>query len=32
MVRGPDVVAAVADGQNVAESVNEYFALQEQVA
>jgi glutamate synthase (NADPH/NADH) small chain len=32
MVCGPDVVSAVADGHRVAESINEYLALQEQVA
>jgi len=29
MVRGPDVVSAVADNHRVAESINEYLALQE---
>jgi len=32
MVRGPDVVSAVADGHRVAGSINEYLALQEKAA
>jgi glutamate synthase (NADPH/NADH) small chain len=32
MVRGPDVVSAVADGHRVAASINEYLALQEKAA
>jgi glutamate synthase (NADPH/NADH) small chain len=30
MVRGPDVVSAVADGHRVATSINEYLSVQEQ--
>jgi glutamate synthase (NADPH) small chain len=32
MVRGPDVVSAVADGHRVAVSINDYLALQEKAA
>ena len=32
MVRGPDVVSAVADGHRVADSINHYLALQEKAA
>ena len=32
MVRGPDVVSAVADGHRVAASINDYLALQEKAA
>ena len=32
MVRGPDVVSAVADGHRVAASINEFLALQEKAA
>lgn len=32
MVRGPDVVSAVADGHRVAASINEYLSVQEKAA
>ena len=32
MVRGPDVVSAVADGHRVATSINEYLSVQEKAA
>jgi hypothetical protein len=32
MVRGPDVVSAVADGHRVAESINEFLLLKEEAA
>ncbi len=32
MVRGPDVVSAVADGHRVASSINEYLSIQEKAA
>jgi glutamate synthase (NADPH/NADH) small chain len=32
MVRGPDVVTAVADGHRVADSINQVLSLQEKAA
>jgi glutamate synthase (NADPH) small chain len=32
MVRGPDVVSAVADGHRVAASINDYLSVQEKAA
>ncbi len=32
MVRGPDVVSAVADGHRVAASIDEYLSVKEQAA